>query len=90
MFEILLGIACIVFASRVAPAIARRIGGQAVDTQLVKHLEDLDQKMARSEDRLMALSAGTDDRLLEIEERLDFAERLLQQQRERERLPGAE
>jgi hypothetical protein len=86
MFEILFGIALIVFASKVAPAVSRRIG-QGADPQLGRRLEELEERVATSEERLLDLSAGTHERFVDVEERLDFTERVLQQQRHREGLP---
>jgi hypothetical protein len=87
MFEILFGIAIIVFASKVAPAVARRVG-QGTDSKVGRRLEELEERATTTEDRLLDLSAGTHERFVDVEERLDFTERVLQQQRHREGLPG--
>jgi hypothetical protein len=87
MFEILAGIALIVFAQKTAPALARRLSGQTMDGTAARRLEDLEQRIAQNEDRLLEFSAGAHDRMMEVEERLDFAERVLQQQRQQHKLP---
>ena len=87
MFEILFGIALIVFASKVGPAVARRVG-QGEDPRLARRLHDIEDRVTTNEERLLGLSAGTHERLMDIEERLDFAERVVQSQRHRQQLPG--
>ena len=89
MFEILFGIALIVLASKIGPAVARRVG-QGVDTDVRRQLGDLESRVTTSEDRILDLSAGTHERLVEVEERLDVAERVLQAERHRARLPRGE
>ncbi len=88
MFEIFFGIALIVFASKVGPAVARRVG-QGNDPGLARRLQDMEDRVTTNEERLLGLSAGTHERLLDIEERLDFAERVVQSQRHKKQLPGA-
>lgn len=88
MFEILFGIALIVFASKMGTAWSRRVGGPDA-SRVLKAVEDLDQRVAQNEDRIMELSAATHERLIDLEERADFAERVLQQQRDKRRIePG--
>ncbi len=89
MFEILFGVALIVLASKIGPAIARRVG-QGVDTDVRRQLDDLESRVTTSEDRILDLSAGTHERFVEVEERLDVAERVLQAERQRDRLPRGE
>lgn len=62
-------------------AIARRIEGKhlATDPALMAELEDLRSRMADLEQQ--------QGRVHELEERIDFTERLLAQQREQSRLP---
>lgn len=60
-------------------AIGRRIEGRTADPALQREVEEL-------RDRVRDLEAGQ-GRYAELEERLDFAERLLAQRREVEQLP---
>ncbi|MEO8636393.1 MAG: hypothetical protein ABI587_14055 [Gemmatimonadales bacterium] len=64
-------------------AIARRIEGRstAADPELLAEIEHLRHRVADLE--------GMQQRVGELEERVDFSERLLSQQREANRLPGA-
>jgi hypothetical protein len=64
----------------VGTAIGRRLGGRAGAPPARGELEELQA-------RVEALESGQ-HRLAEVEERLDFAERLLASQREAERLQG--
>jgi len=86
MFEILLGIAMIVLASKIGPAFARRVGGGRTETNVHRLVEELDQRVTQNEERIMELSAATHERLVEAEERLDFTERVLQQERAKGKL----
>lgn len=89
--EFFLGLALFILVLRMTPALVRRVSGRAVDSdELRKRLDDTEQRLAKSEERLRGLAEGTHERLVDIEERLDFAERVLQQQREARRLPGAD
>lgn len=89
MGELLIGIAFIIFASKVAPAAAKRLSSQSGDPGLARKVEELDGRLAQTEERLLELAAGTHERFVDAEERLDFTERVIQQQRERRKLPGA-
>jgi hypothetical protein len=66
----------------IARAFARRIEGKAGDPEALKaQIEDLRTRLGEVEAR--------EDRILELEERLDFAERLLARQRDAVRIePG--
>jgi tetrahydromethanopterin S-methyltransferase subunit G len=86
MFEILLGIAFITLASKVGPAWARRIEGQGADPELARRLAEAEERVAQMEERLLSLAAESHERMLEVEERVDFTERVLQQQRAGKRL----
>ncbi len=89
--EFFVGLAFFILILRLAPVLARRIGGQTADSdELRKRLKDAEQRLAEMEGRLRGLSEGTHEHLLDLEERLDFTERALKQQPERRRLPGAE
>jgi hypothetical protein len=90
MFEILLGVALITLASKVGPAWARRIEGQGTDPEVVRRLGEAEERLTHMEDRLLGLAAESHERMLEMEERIDFAERVLQQQRAGKRLGAGE
>ena len=91
MFELLLGIGFIVLVSKTGPALARRIGGHAVTPDTERRLADLEDGMDELRERLITLGSESHERLMEIEERMDFAERVLHQQREQTRIePGGE
>jgi Tfp pilus assembly protein PilO len=63
-------------------AIGRRIEGRGMgDPSLLAEVEQLRQRVGDLE--------GMQHRMAELEERVDFSERLLSQQREANRLPGA-
>lgn len=70
----------------------RRVHGRkASHRELTQGFDDLEKRLAALEDAQAQLGTGGVDalrsRLSELEERLDFAERLLAQHREGERLP---
>ncbi len=89
--EFFIGLAFFILIMRVTPVLVRRIGGQTADAgKLRKRVEDAEQRLSEMEGRLRGLSEGTHERLLDLEERLDFTERALKQQPGRGRLPGAE
>lgn len=75
--------ACAVILRPLMKALGRRIEGRSETDPAVK--AELDQLRQRLEEL-----EATQHRMLELEERVDFAERLLTaQRRESERLPGA-
>jgi aminoglycoside N3'-acetyltransferase len=89
MFEILLGVAAIVIASKMAPAMAARMSGRVKDPDYERRFREVEERLEDVQDKVMKLSAGAHERLVEVEERIDFAERVLQQQRDVDRLePG--
>lgn len=61
-------------------AFSRRLGGTSVSADMTRELDELRERVAELE------GAGT--RMQELEERLDFAERLLAQHSEATRLPA--
>ena len=81
MFEIFFGIALIVLASKVGPAVSRRISGGAMDAGAARRLDQMEERLEQMEERVLSLASDNHERLLEVEERVDFAERVLQQQR---------
>lgn len=60
----------------IAQALGRRLGGGSGDSVSAQELEDLRLRVQELE--------GQQARMLELEERLDFTERLLTRQRERD------
>ena len=77
-----LGVGLVAFAVRRQRALAHlRLGDGDVGEYERARMEDL-------EARVQALE-GMEDRVLELEERLEFTERVLAREREPERLPGA-
>lgn len=72
-------VAVAVLLRPVMRAWARRIGGEAVNPDLAGEVAELRERVAELE--------GSGTRLQELEERLDFAERLLAQRNEPVRLP---
>ncbi len=90
MGELLIGIAFIIFASKVAPAVAKRLSSHSGDPDLARKVEDMDGRLAQTEERLLELAAGTHERFVDAEERLDFTERVIQQQREQQKLPRSQ
>ena len=91
MFEILLGIGFIVLASKVGPALAQRLREQSATPDVDRRLADLEDGIEEVRERLLTLGSESHERLMDLEERLDFAERVLHQQREQTRLePGGE
>ncbi len=89
MFEILFGVALIVLASKTAPALAAKISGDGASPEAERKLQALAERLKQTEERVMTMMADSHERLIDIEERLDFAERVLQQQRTQGKLgPG--
>ena len=87
MLDIFLGIAILVLASRTAPALARRLSGQSLDGEAVRRLREMEERLEQTEERLLTLASDSHERLVDIEERVDFTERVLQQQRAQGQLP---
>ena len=64
-----------------------RLKSAPTDSKVLhQKLADLEQRLAETEEHLAQLSRSG-DQILELDERLEFAERLLQQMRDRDRLP---
>jgi cytochrome c-type biogenesis protein CcmH/NrfG len=72
-------VALAVLMRPVMRAWARRIGGEQPSAALANEVADLRERLTELE--------GSGDRLLELEERVDFAERVLAKRGEEERLP---
>ncbi len=72
----------------IAIGFAKRIeAGPPQSTELEKKLAELERRLAETEDGLAEHSSSVDGRFLEMDDRLEFTERLMQQLRDRERLP---
>lgn len=87
--EFLLLIALIIMGGPIFKAIARRIGDGSVpddrrSAALQRAISENEGRMEETEQRVEDLIV----RLAEVEERLDFTERLLTQERERNQLPN--
>ena len=86
---IVAGFTAIGVLNSIGSAVAARIrSGPRDDPALAERLREIEGRLADLESHAGAPPEG-DERVLELEERVEFAERLLQQMRERERLgPG--
>ena len=80
-----LALAYLIF--RATPAIVRRVASGGLDTESKARLDDLEHRLQETEERLRGLAAATDGRLVDLEERQDVAERVLQRVREDRALP---
>jgi uncharacterized protein involved in exopolysaccharide biosynthesis len=81
------GFTLIGVVDKVGSAWAARLKSTAADaSDLQRRLAELEQRLAETDARLQDLAAD-DDRVLDLEERVEFAERLLQQLRDPGRLP---
>ena len=91
-----IGVAVIILAGSVGRALMRLVlpGGEQLPARkasrrdLTQALEDVQRRLSEVEDAQRRLGAGEDveARLSEVEERLDFTERLLAKQRDAERI----
>jgi hypothetical protein len=94
-----IGVGFIIVAISLASSFGRRFGGRLVDSdrlrggkasrrELGETLDDVQRRLGDLEDAQRRLGEAPDvqSRLSEIEERLDFAERLLAKQRDGERI----
>lgn len=77
VLAVLIGVVTIL--GPLAKALARRIEGKGTDAALAAEFHELRGQLAEMD--------GMRDRILDLEERLDFAERLLAQRPEAARLP---
>jgi len=55
---------------------------------LTKQLQETQRRLEETESVLRELSAATGERMSEIEDRIDLTERMLQQHRQQDKLPG--
>ena len=72
----------------IARAVARRIGGEVTDRDVALDVRALREEVEQLRAELDGMR-GRIDQVDEMQERLDFAERLLTQARTRGALPGA-
>ena len=84
-FFIMLAVVFLIF--RATPAIVRRIESGGLDTEGKARLDDLERRLQETEERLRGLAAATDGRFVDLEERQDVTERVVQQVREDRALP---
>jgi tetrahydromethanopterin S-methyltransferase subunit G len=47
----------------------------------------MEERLVQTEERLLTLASDTHERLVDVEERVDFTERVLQQHRSKGQLP---
>jgi len=81
------GLTIIGVVDKVGSALAARLKNTAADAaELQRRLAELEHRLADTDARLQDLAAE-DDRMLDLEERVEFAERVLQQLRDPGRLP---
>jgi len=81
------GLTVIGVIHEIGGAWAARLKNTAADaSELHRRLVELEHRLAETDARLRDLAAE-DDRLLDLEERVEFAERVLQQLRDPGRLP---
>ena len=81
------GLTIIRVVDRVGSAPAARLKSTAADApEIQRHPLELEQRLNETDGRLQELAAE-EDRLLDLEERVEFAERLLQELRDPGRLP---
>lgn len=66
-----------------------RIKSTPTDSALARRLAELEERFGETE-TLVAQLSGSDQQLRDLEERVEFMERLLQQERHRDRLPPPE
>jgi hypothetical protein len=80
----LIPLAIFLLILKATPAIVKRIEGGAGGSQRV---DDLERRLAEVEDNLRTLGGATDSRLVDLEERQDINERVLQQVKDVRTLP---
>lgn len=79
-----IGIAIFILILKATPAIVKRIEGGAGSSQRV---DELDRRLTEVEDNLRTLGGATDSRLVDLEERQDINERVLQRVKDTRTLP---
>ncbi len=82
-----IAIAIMMLIIKATPAIVKRIEGGGLDTGSRERLDELDHRLQETEEQLRRLVSATDSRLVDLEERQDVTERVLQRVKERKALP---
>jgi uncharacterized coiled-coil protein SlyX len=82
-----IGIAIFLLILKATPAIVKRIEGGAMDRAGSQRVDELERRLAEVEDNLRTLGGATDSRLVDLEERQDINERVLQQVKDVRTLP---
>ncbi len=83
----LIMLAVVILIFRATPAIVKRIASGGLDTEDKARLDDVEHRLQETEERLRGLAAATDGRFVDLEERQDVTDRVLQQAREDRALP---
>ena len=82
----LVGLAVFMLILRATPAIVRRIEGRGMGAG-GPHNEEVERRLSEVEENLRTLGGATDSRLVDLEERQDIAERVLQKVKDTRALP---
>jgi len=82
-----IGIAIFILILKATPAIVRRIEGGAKGGGSSQRVDELERRLAEVEDNLRTLGGATDSRLVDLEERQDINERVLQRVKDTRTLP---
>ncbi len=72
---------------RATPAIVKRIERGNVDPAAADRIDELERKLGEVEENLRTLGAAADGRLVDLEERQDVTERVLQRVKDTKALP---
>lgn len=81
-----ISIAIFILILKATPAIVRRIES-GTDGATRERLDELERRLAETEDNLRTLGAATDNRLVDLEERQDISERVIQTVKDSRALP---
>ena len=84
-FLVALAVAMLVF--KATPAIVKRIEKGGLDVGSRERLDEMDHRLQDTEEQLRRLASATDSRLVDIEERQDITERVVQRVKESKALP---
>jgi len=83
----LVGFAVFMLILKATPAIVKRIEGGGMGAGSGPHGEELERRLAELEENLRTLGGATDSRLVDLEERQDITERVLQKVKDTRALP---
>lgn len=83
----LVGLAVFLLIIKATPAIVRRIESGGMDAGSSQRVDELERRLTEVEDNLRTLGGATDSRLVDLEERQDINERLLQRVKDIRTLP---